>query len=135
MCSQHHLVLNCIVVVRLFSLLSDDVVHYVAVDIGEAEITGLETDLTWMPAAGWRLAAAFAWNDAELAEDFSTTLALLANGYTGAFAIDAVSASGWEVALRAGTSAPSSRPSPLSPPPRKSLRRLGLSLGLFVRER
>jgi iron complex outermembrane recepter protein len=40
------------------------------INIGEAEITGFETDLTYMPIEGLTLTAAFGYNEAELSEDF-----------------------------------------------------------------
>jgi len=39
-------------------------------NIGEAEISGFETDVTFVPTDGLTLSAAMAWNDASFAEDF-----------------------------------------------------------------
>jgi outer membrane receptor protein involved in Fe transport len=40
------------------------------INIAEAEITGIETDFTWLPVQGLTLTAAMAYNEAELSEDF-----------------------------------------------------------------
>jgi outer membrane receptor protein involved in Fe transport len=40
------------------------------INIGEAEITGIETDLSYLPIDGLLLTAAVAYNEAELSEDF-----------------------------------------------------------------
>ncbi|MEQ3695740.1 MAG: TonB-dependent receptor [Pseudomonadales bacterium] len=39
-------------------------------NVGEAEIQGLETDVTWVPVDGLTLSGAMAYNDASFAEDF-----------------------------------------------------------------
>lgn len=39
-------------------------------NIGDAEIKGLESDITFIPAEGWTLSAAVAFNNAELSKDF-----------------------------------------------------------------
>jgi outer membrane receptor protein involved in Fe transport len=43
----------------------------VTVNLGESEIKGLETDLTYIAAEGLTLSAAMAYNQAELTEDFT----------------------------------------------------------------
>jgi outer membrane receptor protein involved in Fe transport len=50
------------------------------INAGEAEITGLESDLTFIPAEGWTLSGAFAYNQAELSKDFTVGSVLLPDG-------------------------------------------------------
>ena len=39
-------------------------------NVGDAEVTGMETDLTWLLSESWTVAAAFAYNEGETKGDF-----------------------------------------------------------------